>query len=116
MALQFQLGSVEHAAHWAGTKAYSGVLDLSKVTPEIDRLNAVFDKIHNVLIYRITDRSVRFRALDRLLEARRLAIAMVHVVIEKSIAPNERENTRRYEKAAKTFKESLTKLFQCFPK
>ncbi|MFZ2959038.1 MAG: hypothetical protein WA705_19295 [Candidatus Ozemobacteraceae bacterium] len=115
-ALEFQLQYVEQAAHGAGLKAFNGVVDVSCVTPAIDQLNLVLDKFQNILIYRIADRTTRFRAIEHFIEARKLAVAMIHVVIEKAKDPNSPANTTRYRNAAKAFKESLGKLFQLLPK
>lgn len=114
MALQFQLGSVEHAAHWAGRGAHQGTVDLTRVTPEIDRLNKVWDQLHNYVLYRLADRKQRHEAVDLLLEMRRRAAETVRVVIEKSPDPNSRDNQKRYQKASRAFQETLGRLAALF--
>lgn len=110
MALEFTIGSVENAAHWAARTAASGQPDATKLDAEIARFNEMMNHLQNLVLYRVAEPKKRVAAVNEMLKFRLAFVECLNVVMEKSDDPNGKANLKRYGRAAGRAREPLEAL------
>jgi hypothetical protein len=111
LAMDFLLGSVEQAAHWAGRKAHQGnQAELAKFEGELARFDELMGQIHQQVLYGLKDRQKRGKAVDILVEARLVLNERLQAVIDKAMTPNDQQARQGYDKACRRYADLMKDL------